>query len=383
MVSVEKRSSSVRQKGGDGVSKGSQPDAKVLFDRAWPDGVPAEELKNFARLSPERAEVVLARLQALLDLEDHGTSPGVALGIGRTAAFTLRRRWTKHRSIAAITPYQSDVAKKTIRHGGTDVVASIVRDVVDQSPYFVSDGDCAREVVRRAVDKITYEPALVLVRARRTLVAARPDVLRAHYGRTIIVDCSAVDIPLTRTDFAPAVVALVMEKTSRLILGAATGMSSNTLVLQQATLVEAMRFLENSPLDRRDAPNGTSVELTVGTSPAGRDLEVGDRLSTTPNVDFNLGGPHRSGARANALLNGRLGGLRLLPRATFLGRMGGVAIRHAREPVELGAADALVLEAVSRHNSLIVPNLHDNLRSDLVVEGSMHSSMRQLLSEMD
>jgi hypothetical protein len=191
-----------------------------------------------------------------------------------------------------------------------------------------------------------------------------------------------VDIPLTGTDFAPAVAALVIDKASRLIIGASTGMSSNTLILQKAALADASKFLEDHSLDRRDGAVETLVEMTVGTSTEGRHLELEGRLSTLPYVALLSAGPRRSGARANALLNGRLGGLRLLPHATFAGKMGGVAISHARNPLGLQAAETLVLEASSRHNSLIISNLRENIGADLVRKGSMRFAVDGLTSKM-
>ncbi|MES2753505.1 MAG: hypothetical protein V4659_02450 [Pseudomonadota bacterium] len=351
-------------------------DHEALLAIAYPDGIPAGEAAHLASLAPDRAEQVARRLAAVLEAE-RDVRPGLAelaarAGVDRSVFFHLRRQWRERRSLSVLTPFAGTPLRGAVDRGGSKPALPIVRRLVAESPDFVSAGEIARQVVREMREEVSYKTALRLVRLERQKSATDADYLRGNYGRTLLLDISAVDIPISGVETAVAIAAVVMDRSSLLVLGSAAGGSSDMLSLQSLAIRRARQLLADERLDRAMPPDDVNVEFVLadGAAPL---TALPSAIDRRGGMDVVTRGPRRFGRRASGLLGGRLGGLRLMPHATATGRPESAALATKRSPVTVGHAAELVDRAVLDHNGPRITALRAAAGSEmaLVPDGAM------------
>lgn len=351
-------------------------DHEALLASAYPDGVPAGEAAHLASLPLDRAEQVTRRLAAVLEAEQD-VRPGLAelaarAGVDRSVFFQLRRQWRERRSLSVLTPFALTPLRGAVDRGGSKAALPLVRRLVAESPDFVSAGEIARQVVRETREEVSYKTALRLVRLERQKSATDADYLRGNYGRTLLLDISAFDIPISGVEAAVAIAAIVMDRSSLLVLGAAVGGNSDMPSLQSLAIRRARQLLADERLDRAMPPDDVNVEVVVadGAAPL---TALPSAIDRRGGMDVVTKGPRRFGRRASGLLGGRLGGLRLMPQATAKGRMASVKLGARRSPVTVGQAAELVDRAVLDHNEPRITALRAAAGSEmaLVRDGAM------------
>ena len=351
-------------------------DHEALLAIAYPDGIPPGEAAHLASLPPDRAELVARRLAAVLEAE-RDVRPGLAelatrAGVDRSVFFQLRRQWRERRSLSVLTPFAGTPLRGAIDRGGSKTAMPIVRRLVAASLDFVSAGVIAKQVVREMREEVSYKTALRLVRLERQKSATDADYLRRNYGRTLLLDISAVDIPISGVESAVAIAALVMDRASLLVLGAATGESSDMPSLQSVAIRRAHRLLGEERLDRTMPLHDLLVEFVRADGGTAL-MAAADERERRSNVEVVAAGPRRFGRRASGLLGGRLGGLRLMPHATATGRPGSATLGTRRSPVTVQQAAELVDRAVLGHNEPRIAALRMASGSEmtLVPDGAM------------
>ncbi|GAA0732159.1 hypothetical protein [Sphingomonas japonica] len=334
-----------------------------LLRRAWPDGVPDAETRLLRSLTAQRRAKVIARLGALLEIEEARRSnpnahvdlrtKAAAAGVTTDGLFAIRRKWEASRSLVSIAPYLGRAERQPTQRDEDDPVVVAARTLIAGMPG--SPDSVLASRLRQQFG--TAIPNMIrLVRRLRRDEATVPDRIGGTFGRALLVDLSAIDRVTTDQPAVPIVCAVVIERASGLILGAAVEESGgDTLTAQVAAVREAIAFVSKHALDV--AGDISAVELTIGDGPdAAEAFAAAERLKRE-GVDLrvNSSGPRRYGQRLVSQLGKRLGRLWWRPRFTAPGSEPSKAdLGNA-----IAVADAAVLIAgeVEDHNGEILAAL--------------------------
>lgn len=363
----------------------TEDDGSAVLSRAWPEGVPSAEAALLKRLPVARRQKVVARLTALLDIEDLRRANKVARldlpARARTAGVTtdglaaIRRKWDADRTLASVVPYLGRSERQPTQRSDDDPIVVEARALIADRPG-ATDSQLASELRRRGGASV---PNMIrLVRRLRRDEATDPSVIGVTYGKALLVDVCATDA-VTAAD-RPIAFALVVERASRLILGAAAGtVDDDTIALELRAVSAATARIAADGLDADAGGTVAAVELTIGDGPgvdaafAAADVlrEVGF------DVRANSRGPRRYGQRLVSLLGRRLGAISWRPRSSTRGAEAPPgAIR-----MDLSAAHGLLDLEVDRHNAEILANLGEGrVLTARVMDGAMARALVQVTS---
>jgi hypothetical protein len=345
----------VALKDGDGADQ--------LLRRAWPEGVPPAELAFLRSLPERRAEIVRRRLTALLAADGNPapdlTEIATSAGLSRTLFYNLRKRWSKNKSLRSISPYQprsgggaeapdgSRPDGDAGRRHSNEAEAALAEILADP---LANNGQIASRVAvstRTALDRRTL---VKIVQRERRLLHFRPLDLLPVYGRSLLADITAVEIALEEDEHLEvAVLAMLIERATGLVLGHAVGTAQDGIALQVKAALRAVAFLAEH---RADTPLGTPVDIRVVVGPA--ELEQVARIGDT--LARHLGrenvvsvGWRRFGERAASLI-GQPGRVRLRPMATMPQQEMLDPSRIPGPRLSRADADALLGTELARHN---------------------------------
>lgn len=359
-------------------------DHAALLDRAFPDGVPAAEAAHLASLPPGRAEQVTRRLAAILTAEQE-VRPGLAAlaaqaGVDRSVFFGLRRRWREHRSLRVLTPFAATPLRGAVDRGGSKAALPIVRRLVAGSPDFVSAGEIARHVVRETREAVSYKAALRLVRRERQASATDAEYLVRNYGRTVLLDITAIDLPLSGPEPAVAIAAFVIDRSSLIVFGAAVGEREDMWPLQSLAIRRARDLLADQQLDRILPSDDVFVEMVLADAGTNNGIVGSGPPAPRPGLEVVAMGPRRFGRRLSALLGGRLGAVRLLPATTATGLLGPRTVGGRHSPVTVEQAAELLDAAIVEHNAARIAALRAAADANmaLVRDGGMGDVLAEL-----
>ena len=333
-----------------------------LLRRAWPDREVESEAALLRSLPLARREKALARLGALLDIEDarrdnpraHVDMKRIAASAGLTpdGLFTIRQKWAANRELAAIVPYLGRAERQPTQRADDDPVVMAARRLIAERAD-ASDSVLASEL-RREFN--LSAPVLVrLVRRLRRDDPTDPERIREVFGRALLLDVCAVDRITTSMPPRMVLVAVVVERASGWILGhhvlAAGG---DSLAAQGTAVTMARNLIQRERLDRPDC--SASAYVTLGDGPlfdAASDAATALKRSGV-DLAVNSVGPRRYGSRLVSLLGKRLGRLWWRPRASA----------PYEEPppgvgpvMDLRDARVLVQAEVAAHNSEVIARL--------------------------
>ena len=354
----------------DLISNLSMEEAAAL-KRAWPEGVPIQEIALLRATRPDRREAAVERLSILLDLEEHVRVSGTKhagyqriaakLDMGRTGLTKLRTAWQNSRSLASVIHYaamatpdlylaardrsigksaasglsasqsaaysQSDERLKSFEISAqqiTDELRAYVETAVGGNSS-ISNGEVGRHLLAEFTAlKVSRPVAVSLVQRIRREMEHRPDRLADAFGKRVLVDVCAVDLFVdepggktleSHSGGNLAMLSVVMEIASRSILGWSVG-PSPSLVLQLLALDQAIAKLAH---DGRSET--TTIDCSVKVIFVPGAMEALDSLSSTifpDNLEVALPrlGPRRFGRQLTSLVGARLGKLGLRPGAT-------------------------------------------------------------------
>ncbi|MGU3314052.1 hypothetical protein ACLBWH_00760 [Sphingomonas sp. M6A6_1c] len=362
-------------------------DEMTLLGRAWPDGVPDQEITLLRSLTAPRRSKVMARLGALLDIEDaRQVNPnaqvdmrGKALMAGLTAdgLFGLRRKWEAARSLASIAPYLGRAERQPTQRLDDDPIVIAARALIADEPG--SPDSVLASRLRK--DFGASVPNMIrLVRRLRRDDATDPARVGKTFGRSLLVDLCAIDYVTVARPVTTIVCAVVVERTSGLILGHAVEASDgDTVAAESAAVRAAIAFVTERRLDVDGVPS--EIELTIGDGPRAPGAFASAQRIRCEGVDLRVNsvGPRRYGQRLVSQLGKRLGRLWWRPRSSAPG--------CEPPPSDWGNAiaisDAAVMVAVEvdGHNAETLASLAQGgvFPGWGMAEGAMVSSLRRLL----
>lgn len=363
---------------------------RALLIRAWPDGVAEDEVRLLRSLTAARRSKVVARLRALLDIEDARRenanvhvdmrTKAIAAGLTTDGLFAIRRKWDSSRSLASIAPYLGRAERQPTQRDDDDPIVIAARALIAEMA-----GRPDSVLASRLREKFgTSVPNMIrLVRRLRRDDATDPERIGQTFGRSLLVDLCAIDRVTLASPPSPIVCAVVVERASGLILGTAVEASGgDTIVAQVAAVRAAMAFISDHELDVDG--DEAAVELTIGDGGKAAEAFAAANRLKDKGIDLRVNsvGPRRYGQRLVSQLGKRLGRLWWRPRSTA----------PASEPakpdlangIAIGDAAILVAGEVEAHNAMMFGNLAEGgvCAGWGNTDGAMTAALRRVLAMM-
>ncbi|MBX9860502.1 MAG: hypothetical protein K2Y20_13075 [Sphingomonas sp.] len=362
---------------------------KVLA-RAWPNGVPTDETAYLRSLTDKRQIIVMARLEAMLAIEnnpDNLVAAAQLAGVGRTAFFSLRRAWKANRSLRVLAPYEprERTATRFVEPGKRDGSKSrrqvaertAAVDAIRADPSAGND-QIAALVAERTASTLDRRTLTSLVRQERRLLHFSPHLLLGVYGRSLVGDVSAIDLSLSdEGQERTAVASFIIERATGLVLGYSVGIGEDGVRLQRQAAQRAVAFLAR---ERADVVSDVPVTMRLVVGP-GSDDDIAELAASATSVLGETAvvstGRLRFGRRAASLI-GRAGRIALRPMATMPAE-GEMQRRAARPSMTTAEADALLGVELERHNRSAL----DALRMvGLASAGEARGAMARLITDV-
>lgn len=311
----------------------------------WADEPPADQAALWALASPSDRAVVARRLRAALAYEAAGNTDALAhaakAGVSLDRFNSIMRAWRRERSLTSLLPQLRRRSKAPAAvPEGIEAAAAAALTAADR-------GGLSREDVAKAL-RLDF-PSRSLSWIRRLVARTARDVVRAElggaagFGRRIVVDSSALPLPLQVGELDEAdevsvewaVAAFVWDAATGYVLGRAVGPAPADFDLHVAAAEDAADRLRRM---RLRGPDGTAVIAT--TVPRGR-YDAMETLRIVRRL-LELGAEVPSVSAGGELLTetgGRFGSLALRPRYAsdaFDGRVGRMEAleRFGRVPLE-------------------------------------------------
>lgn len=338
------------------------PEETELVSRAWPDRATDAEAALLRSLPLSRREKAVARLRALLDIEDarrdnprgHVDMKRIASSAGLTpdGLFAIRQKWAATRELAAVVPYLGRAERQPTQRDDDDPVVVAARRLIAERAD-ASDSVLASELRREF--NLSAPVLLRLVRRLRRDDPTDRERIKEVFGRAFLVDVCAVDRITTSMPPRMVLVAVVVERASGWIMGhhvlAAGGDSLNG---QAIAVTMARNLIQRERLDRS---GGTAAAyVTLGDGPlfdAAFDAAAALKRSGI-DLAVNSVGPRRYGSRLVSLLGKRMGRLWWRPRASAPGED---PPPGAGSVMDLRDARVLVQAEVTAHNVEVIGRL--------------------------
>ena len=333
-----------------------------LLRRAWPDRPRDDEAALLRSLPLARRQKALARLKALLEIEDarrdnprgHADMKRIAADAGLTSdgLFAIRQKWAAARELSAIVPYLGRAERQPTQRSDDDPVVLAARRLIAERP---EDSDSVLASALRQEFDLSAPVLVRLVRRLRRDDATDPQRIGAVFGRALLLDVCAIDRVTLGDDPRMILVALVVERASGWILGHQVVAAGDDSLAAQAKAVDMARTLIER--ERIDAPDGSAAAyVTLGDGPLLHAAAEAALHLKRQGVDFavNSFGPRRYGSRLVALLGKRLGRLWWRPRASA---PDDEPPAGAGSAMDLRDAGILVGSEVAAHNAEVIARL--------------------------
>ena len=357
-----------------------------LFEEAWPDGPHDDDVRVFRTLSPARRSKVAARLTAVLKIEAtrktnaraHVDMSALARDakLSRDGLLNIRKKWDADRSISSLVPYLGRAEKQPTQLSDEDPIVLAARAIIADTPDAL-DGTIAGKL--KAMFGVTKPRGIRLVRRLRRDDALDPNALNKTYGRAVVVDLCAIDRTIADAGDTTAVLCLVAERASSLIIGhAVVSGASDTLAVQRAAVLQAADWLEREVLDLAGAEAG--VILTLANGPHIEDAVERIDRARAAGIDYGVTslGPRRYGRRLLTIFGKRLGALSFRPLLTDPN--GDRPAAGSMPSMTLADLAVLVAAEVAKHNEVVITQIRDAgfAEDSLVSRGAMSVALRHL-----
>tara|TARA_A100001391_G_C5067850_1_gene277608 strand:- start:96 stop:1232 length:1137 start_codon:yes stop_codon:yes gene_type:complete len=359
-----------------------------LLQALWPDGMPERDRVIFEGLLPDRRAEVIARLDAVWRAENGEPLAPLAKGIGlkRAAFYNLRQAW-QERSLEGIIPNARRKPRR-MKIALDSPLRALARSLI------IEDGMTSRnlDIARRLADdplgiaeifgrteQIRLQSAERLVRHERRALSREPDYLRNNFSRRLVIDMTAVSI-LLEGNSQLAVVAVVLDAGSGLVLGSALNRLETAVEIERAAVEEARRFIARSQVDKT-LGTGSACDLdimlpTMATEPE----DFGELREVTRKLDVRRPGTYGFGQELVQLIGPRMGRLPLAPRKTLSIDADPAALRRKVVELEPSQAGAYWDREVLRHNE---PILNALAAANILGRGVPEGRMTAVLSAVD
>ncbi|MHB9879010.1 hypothetical protein ACSMXM_05020 [Pacificimonas sp. ICDLI1SI03] len=337
-----------------------------LLSDIWPEGMPERERVIFEGLLPAQRSEAIARLNAVWRAENgHPLKPlADEIGLGRAAFYNLRGAW-KERSLEGIIA-NSGRRPRRIKTSTDSPIRSLARSILVKDEMTSRNIDIARRVLEQAkndgeivgkTEQIRLQWAERLVRHERRALSRDCTYLRNNFGMRLVLDLTAVSI-LLKGDSELAVVAVMLDAGSGLVLGSTLHRLQSAAELERHAVEEARRFVRRHGADR-PVQSSRPCDLDLMLPPGVSDVEDGELREATRNLDIRLPGTYAFGQELVQLIGPKMGRIPFAPRKTL--SIGADRPTSRRKVIELQAshANAFWSREVLRHNEPILAALDE------------------------
>lgn len=325
------------------------------------------EWEFLSTLKIDDRQKVRRRLFALVRAREgiSNTKAAAIAGVKIANFYRLKKAWDEGAD-NVLEAFAGYAARATRKVGNSDVL----KDARAAANQIAADHDVATLSVRDISELISEltggknTPVATDAVARTVRQEARnsPDVMKREFGRSLLVDCTAISLVVRdpkRSKTQLANVALVMEEYSQLILAAVPSHPEESCAAQKQALLDAASYFRGPSEKNEDAARST-LRIIVGPAFNAKDEMFGQSLARNLGADnVTATGDRRFGKYVTDVIGPSFSGkIKFLPRSTQGGSTSAAAVRKlGREPVEPETAWSIVRQAVERHNRLILPKL--------------------------
>lgn len=360
-----------------------------LIAKVWPGGIAARDSVVLEAVPLPARGQLLDRLEAVWRA-DRGEplAPLAELaGLKRAGFFNLRRAWREN-SLAGLVPHGlrsgrgvtlavddplREVVAKQLRIDPWRRNVDVAKSVLDADPSLAHDASPHEAVA--VLQKLTR-----LVAEQRRALSLDADFLRDAYGRGLILDLTAVSVVLTDGERGLAIVAMLMETASGLMLGSALGRADDGVGLQREAAAAGLQFLHAHHADLR-CGEGPVPDFAV-MLPAGVDAEVATG-ALAPYVDeltVGKAGGFSFGYQVVQVVGTRIGRMVLQPRKTLSFDVDAFLETRLAQHAPLDVARAIWAREVERHNAERIAALTQaGIINGGVPDGRLASALRAAL----
>jgi hypothetical protein len=307
-----------------GMTRNAQT-SEDLISLIWPNGMTDREQIVFNGLLPSKREVVLKRLEAVWRAENGEPWEPLAasIGLGRAAFYNLRKAW-REQSIEGVIPYERRAAR-SLETPEDAPIRRLARNILRSADLASGNSLTARRLLNEAGDDATIGGATQqtrlqwaerLIRHERRRLALDPQFLQKNFAKRIILDLTAIPIVI-EGDEELAVVAIVMDTASGLILGDCFGTIDDAAELQLVATRIALAFVEDMrPGLSYDYTGYPDLDLIL---PPSRDAinPPASLLAASRSLEIRAPGTYAYGQQIVQTVGPKIGRIPLAPRKTL------------------------------------------------------------------
>lgn len=343
--------------------------------RAWRSPLPENERLLFMRLTREKQELAVSRIEAMKEFEDGKAASDIypELGIGKARFYKLAKAWKNEKSIASLVPFATDesrakrtklkspvldVIKQCVEESASareavseyELIARIRERVKAKSLPMPSSGTLSRYLAKAAMS----DPEVALAPVTRGTGVNPGDIFGAH----IVIDHTTVDlVVLLDGKLLKPTLSIVLDDASRLILGACLTPQHPDPNGVASALLEARSRYEQLVGDGIHAVPGLRPLITARFPATERWAQLDWQLQDAGFRAWSVSRPptehHRGyGRLIRRFMITKLGSVGLLTTPTWQQPAARVSKAEAAKFAPLSWEDArtVVSEAVKQHN---------------------------------
>lgn len=343
--------------------KKTQPNERLaerqrrLLKAIWPAGMPDTDRAILEAVPKERRASILDRLEAVWRA-DQGEPLGPLAnlaGLKRAAFFNLRKAWGQH-SLAGIVPNETRAGRK-VTTAKDDPIRSRARELLRAEPR-ARNVDIAKRLLGsdalksdRNVQLANLQRSERMVQHERRTLSQDEDFLRAAYGQGILVDITAISVILDEDPRGLAVVGMVIETASGIILGSALGRASEGVSIEIAALSNSLEFLAQHRADRPLSQSGKPDLTAVLANGVDLDRAEEQLRKSVDELTLAKAGGFSFGAQAVQNIGPRVGRMVLNPRRTLSIDVDSFVKKRRFNSLPVDQARSVWKREVDRHNS--------------------------------
>lgn len=322
-------------------------------------------------LRPAQMRDLLGRLTALAACEAGKTTREAAeiSSVSMPTMFRIKRTWAdkENRSLKSISGFAGRKRRGASSSERFEQARLVAQTLLTHGRGPRSVHDFADSIRRNSGGSISTKAAERIARDALSDKRLTAENLARAYGRDVIVDAVAVslvvegvDDPLQpeQTGNALAVLAVVVEKASGLILAAEVAREADAVRSQYRALVAANWFLSENNADALWS-EPAQLHVTVGPKADGYGVQFASRLKKlVGEKQVKAVGPRRFGRATKQVLGSSLGPLKFLAGSTECGNIETAQVRAiGRGAVSLNKAREMVATIVHQHNRALLDRL--------------------------
>lgn len=249
---------------------------------------------------------------------------------------------------------------------------------LDIARKLIEDPAGSEEIVGKT-EQIRLQWAERLVRHERRTLSRDNEYLRNNFARRLVIDLTAVSILLEGNDQL-AVVAVVLDAGSGLVLGSALNRLETAVEIERAAVEEARRFVTRNKVDSPFG-SGQACDLDFMLPPGTTGSEDSRELrEVTRKLDLRRPGTYGFGQELVQLIGPRIGRMPLAPRKTLLIAADPAVLRRKVVELDPSQAGAYWDREVLRHNEPVLAALQ---AAEILGLGVREGRMTAVLSAID